>query len=83
MGNPLTHFSAGLMGLGILTLTGTGCQHNTDTLVHLNFDVEWNGDPYTVGESRPDIQGRPANDSQLTRLLRPGRNISARLRFNY
>lgn len=30
-----------------------------------------------------DIQGRPANDSQLVRLLRPGRNISARFRLRY
>ena len=65
MGNLFTHFSAGVMALGILTLAGTGCQRNADTLVHLNFDVVWDGDPYTVGESRPDIQGRPA---QLERL---------------
>lgn len=30
-----------------------------------------------------DIQGRPADSNQLTRLLRPGRNISARLRISY
>ncbi|GAB4197812.1 MAG: TonB-dependent hemoglobin/transferrin/lactoferrin family receptor [Wenzhouxiangellaceae bacterium] len=30
-----------------------------------------------------DVQGRPADDSRLPLALRPGRNVSARLRFHY
>lgn len=60
-----THFSATLLAGMALILSTTGCQRERTSTVRVNFDVEWNGEPYIVGESGLDNQGR---DVQLERL---------------
>ena len=61
----MPHFSAVLTAALALVLTATGCQREYDASVRVNCAVEWNGEPFTIGESGLDVQGREA---QLERL---------------
>lgn len=62
---PLPPFAHVISFAFLLTLFLSGCTRGEDAEVRLAFDVVWNGDPYTVGGSAPDMQGRPV---QLERL---------------
>ena len=59
---PLTHL--GICAL-VLLLATTGCTRQKDAEIRIAYDVVWDGNPYEVGESAPDVQGRPV---QLERL---------------
>ena len=59
---PLTHL--GICALMLLLAT-TGCTRQKDAEIRIAYDVVWNGNAYEVGESAPDVQGRPM---QLERL---------------
>mgnify|MGYP001167447570 FL=1 len=60
-----THFSAALIAASAVLLSATGCQRERTATVRVNCAVEWNGEPFTIGESGLDMQGREA---QLERL---------------
>ncbi len=49
----------------VLLLAATGCQRERTSSVRVNFAMTWNGQPFEVGESGLDIQGR---EVQLERL---------------
>ena len=59
------HFSAALIAASALLLSATGCQREGTATVRVNCAVEWNGEPFTIGETALDVQGREA---QLERL---------------
>ena len=59
---PLTNL--GICAL-VLLLATTGCTRQKDAEIRIAYGVVWNGSPYEVGESAPDVQGRPV---QLERL---------------
>jgi hypothetical protein len=65
MMNKPTFFSSGVVAAAALLLTATGCQRESTSAVRVNFDVVWDGAPFTVGDVALDDQGR---EFQLERL---------------